>query len=444
MASFNISSLLSDTKTQLQKASLDKFGAAVEDFSKGKLTELLKKGSSTGTATSNRDDQNTMYAQSYAAALSGQSDYRPKLKFLFKVEFGFSANTRAAIKQIAGSDPQLQAAMSRMLANEFTFMVKSVERPKVDFEYDEDNNMYNFRTKALKRIVHRDLTIQFMDDVGNRVFDFFRILMAVHSPITRSQFIRDGGAAIPSSSKLKTGSGMSWILGQGAGANNANRAVVNSDFGQSIDYIRVKQMFADPNQGISEAAQMVAFDFVNPRIVSFDLDELSHEANDVNTLTMVFGYDWMEMVKMGSLNQFRKDYTESMYKIRANNIQTVPLDVMPGKPGMSNSKNAQGKQGLLSKVLGQQTDKYTEKLTSDVLSRGVTSVFGNGTVGKQLSGQVTSGLSKQLGGFVSGGLKERSSGLFNSFFSPGSKVASSGTTEGGTITASAASTDGSA
>lgn len=401
---FSVNNILKDSQVQLEKGVVDKFGTVVEDFVKGGIGGLGPKIDP--KAIPNRNEKGNWYATSYAAALAGTTNYRPKLKFLFKVEFIFTREAKRLYKQI----------FDGANANDFTFMIKMIDRPKVDFEYEEDTNLYNFRTKTLKRIIHRDLTMQIMDDVGNRVFDFFRYLMAIHSPIVRDQFSRDGTLKPPSPNSINFGTGMSWLTGA---KNNAHRDVVNSGFGNSIECIRVKQIFTDPSAGISETTQMVSFDFVNPRIVSFDLDELSHEANDVNLLTMVFGYDWMEMVKVGSLNNVLDDYKKTAYNVRAPGALGAPVDIMPGPGGKSSNP---GGKGLLGNVFSGQLDKVTKQLTSDLVSKGVKTIAGNNRFAQALGAQATSGLTSPITGLVNGAARDRLGGLFSTATNPNARA----------------------
>jgi hypothetical protein len=113
-----------------------------------------------GTGESLRKSKKT-YGTSYAASIA-DSQFRPKLKFLFRVEFLF----KPEVVKMFGQE-------TAAWAKNFAFLIRSVDRPKVDFEYD-DVNMYNFRIKVLKSIKHRALTMTLMDDVGNNVHEFFR------------------------------------------------------------------------------------------------------------------------------------------------------------------------------------------------------------------------------------------------------------------------------
>lgn len=402
---FSTKLLLEDSKISLERAATQKFGSVVDEFARGTIGKFFPAADQ--DAPANRND-GSWYATSYAAALAGATNYRPKLKFLFKVEFIFTEAAKQAFPAI------FQAATT----NDFTFMIKSVDRPKVDFEYEEDVNMYNFRTKVLKKIRHRDLTLVIMDDTGNRVFDFFRTLMMIHSPITRRQLSRDNTIDQPVSSSVGIGSGMAF---SGNARDNAHRAVVNSQFGNSIEAIRVKQIFVDPQIGLPLATKMVSFDFMNPRVISFDFDELSHETNDVSLLTMIFDYDWMEMVNIGSLGTSTKPFYSSQSDIKVPGVHGAPSDIHPnsvsGAVGPAQGNN-NGLTGALTGILG----RGAQQLSSDLIGRAVRTIGGTGRFATAIGGVASSALSGPIGGLVTGASREALGGLFSSVSSPNGRA----------------------
>jgi hypothetical protein len=399
---FSVNGLLSDAQIALEKAGTDAFGTVLEDFVRGPRSNPGRPDDSQSDNT-NRND-GSWYATSYAAALSGGTSYRPKLKFLFKVEFIFTEAAKNAFPDV----------FSGAKANEFEFMIKSVDRPKVDFEYEEDVNMYNFRTKALKKIRHRDLTVTFMDDIGNRVFTFFRTLMMIHQPISRRQTVRDLTLDKPISNSVGLGSGMQFSQNGQSFHDNAHRGVVNSQFGNSIEAIRVKQIFVDPQAGVETAVKMVSFDFMNPRIMSFDFDELSHEANDVSALTMVFDYDWMEMVNIGALGTASTPFFSTQGNIAVPGVHGAPSDIHPfsvsGAPSSNGSGGGNALLGQLSGILG----KGSAQLTSDIIGKSIRSVAGNGRFATAISGVATSTFSGPISGIIGGASRDILSGAISS------------------------------
>lgn len=371
----NISNILSTTKVALEKQATDSFGAYVADFAQGKLSIPPGAADNTGLyQPTQQDDPKTWYSSSYAAALAG-SNFRPKLKFLFKVEFAFNEALR--------KEPTYSQLFDKH-SNDFTFMIKSVDRPKVDFDYEEEVNQYNFRTKVLKKITHRELTLTFMDDVGNRVFDFFRLLMLIYSPITRGGPERDGKADAPIVT-AEPPSGMSFL--SDVKKYNAHRGVINAVAGQAIKYIRIKQIFLDPSVKLNQAPKMVYYDFINPRLKSFDLDDMNHEASDPNLLTMLFDYDWMEMVKFDKINQG----IGPVFPGVSANAPTAPVDLLGAIKGPASTESSvAGGNNPFARILSARAGTVGQQFTSSAVNRAVQSVAGGGAVGTAIGGALGS------------------------------------------------------
>jgi hypothetical protein len=362
----DIKSILDSTKISLEKTAADKFGAAVDDFARDKLAPAIN-SIIPGTAAPNMRSDGAFYSSSYAAALAG-TNYRPKLKFLFKVEFIFTEEAKQAFPSIFGDKH----------SNDFTFMVKSVDRPKIDFAY-EDANLYNFRTKVLTKIGHRELNIAFHDDTGNRVLSFFRGLLMLNSPITRRQISRDGKSPSELPALNLTGPGSVVANGMQFSFPSSNfdpndtaiRGSLGPNVINAIQTIRVKQIYVEPQPNLNGATKEVIFDFVNARIVSFDMDDLNHEESQPNSITMQFDYDWMEIALVGSLQKMDgPDYGN----VGAPGITGAPLDMsVAGGP----SDNPGGNNPFLN-ILSNQAARAAQQLTSGGVNSLVKSIAGNG------------------------------------------------------------------
>lgn len=440
----DISSILGDSKIALERQATNQFGTAVESFtSQGSSALAGALGltpAASSTAKLDTPKRSEWVASSYASALAGATDYRPKLKFLFKVEFIFS--------------PEVVAAFPYLKSNDFTFMVKTVDRPKVNFEYEEDVNRYNFRTKVLKRITHQPLTIAFMDDTGNRVFDFFRTLMFLHQPITKRAINRDGSITAPTALLTDQESGMAFTsvdsLGSPALEDIAHRGVINSAVGGSIAVIRVKQMYINPNGRTAPNGartldpQEVTYDFINPRIVSFDLDDLTHESSDASILTMQFDYDWMEMVKVGTLTQADSPH----YNITVPGITGAPVDVLnganPSTTGVANSVGVSpaGAGNQFVNILVNTAQRAGQKITSDAIDRAVKNVAGSGPVGAGIAGALGGPLGSAVAGIVGAAQKSlftnpsSAKSTYSSLTRPTASDSSTLSSDGATITTS--------
>lgn len=414
----DLSRVLKSSGTPLEKQATEAFGTVTEDFARNQLRLPKSASGPTVVGASQSDRQQpragTWNASSYAAILAGANELRPKLKFLFKVEFVFN---QAALSQFpAGLARQLQQ-------NRFTFMIKSVDRPKVDFEYEDDVNIYNYRTKALKKIRHRELTITFMDDVGNNVFDFFRTLMMIYSPITRASAERDGIVdARPNPRRYSTGNGMSFSApGDFMQDDVAHRGVINATAGGAIELIRVKQIFMDPGTApgnSASAVKAVFYDFINPRIVSFDLDDLSHESSDPNLLTMQFDYDWLEMTKHDKILATGDGGPTNDIVLRSSDptggSPGAPADILGGLnpqrvSEVSRALNAgQGDGNPLLNIPGGATYPDITTLSSDSVNKSVQQVPGFGRFSTPIGANPV-----KTGGIIGGATNKQLGGLFS-------------------------------
>lgn len=356
-----------------ERTATELFGIAVDDFSQGTLNPALRAAFGVpANPPVNRND-GSWYSTSYAAVLAN-SQFRPKLKFMFRVEFLFK--------------PQVLAQFGAQVAtwkDKFTFMIKSIDRPKVDFDYEEVN-MYNFRTKVLKKITHKDLSMTFMDDVGNNVHEFFRFMMMVHSPITRrsvgsSQDITDAAA------RYGTGNGMLFSNDLGNTKDFANRGVMNSDIGNAIQAIKVTQMYISPGHGQSDldnGAKEVSFFFVNPRLSSFDLDDMNHEESNPNLLTMMFDYDFMIMGEQRNLVATPPE--KSLPPVGGSPSEPTPT-------GRGGQTNPEGGNDIYSKILGGVAGRAVQRITSETLGRQIRLIPGGGSFADTL-GSLTGGFTR--------------------------------------------------
>lgn len=418
-----ISDIIRSTGNNLERKATAKFGNAVENFNRDRFrSQGPGAGQQTGFFPGQIESSKAWDASSYAAVLAGATEFRPKLKFLFKVEFFFAT--------------EIVAAMPELARTNYTFMIKTVDRPKVDFEYEDDVNQYNYRTKVLKKIKHRELTITFMDDVGNNVFDFFRSLMAIYSPITRSALSRDNEFnEKPRYDRFQTGSGMSFTGLDGIQTRNdadvAHRGDINTYAGNAITMIRVKQVFIDPTAPADgdkdKAISSNYYDFINPRLVSFDLDDLNHESSDPNLLTMQFDYDWLEMTKNRGIQSLSDglgpEYSTVLASKNGEGPAGAPTDMLLNRStGVSGSPVMErGKSNPFASILSSASRQVIQSVTKNSVERAVRGALGEGRISRSISRAVTGGLTDavngvtdRVGGLVSSSVNDVSRGLVSS------------------------------
>jgi hypothetical protein len=399
----DISQLVKSSGINLERTGTELFGTAVEDFARNKINPAISSAFGVNqNAPINRND-GTWHASDYAAG-AANSNSRPKFKFMFKVQFLFKPNI---------ANPEVKQLVDQLSKDQnFTYMIKSIDRPKVDYDYEEVN-MYNFKTKVLKTIKHQALTLAFVEDVGNSVFHFFKLLMMAQSPITR-QSINNYKTLPEVVAAYNSGSGMAF----GVGRDFAQRGVVDSDIGNVIQGIRIIQMYIDHTVGLNDAPKAVAWDFINPRIESFDLEDMAHESTDFNGLSMRFDYDFMVMNELGTLTANPgPDYSNRAWKGAPGDISV---------PGKATGGNAAGLSGLLGSTLGAVLGRAAQKITSDTLGRQLRVVPGLGGTADLVGSLVGSTATTKVSGLTTSAAQ--------SFARPSRPVVSDSQTFGGDAT----------
>ena len=173
--------------------------------------------------------------------------HQPKFKFLFKVKFsGFSGTN-----------------------DQFYFYVYRADKPKVRFVH-QDVNYYNFRSRVLTGVIYEPLALTFLDEVGNNLNDFFSSYLSLMSG---------------------TGSG-NYGIDQGWGDASSTRPYANGYSDELDRKIIVEQVFAHSTGGGYDQYMANHFTFINPRIETFDFDELSQEDSSSGSMaTITFSYD---------------------------------------------------------------------------------------------------------------------------------------------------------
>jgi len=199
------------------------------------------------------------------------NNHFPKSKFLFKVAFyGFPQN------QNVGA---------------FYFYVHRCDKPKVRANH-VDVNYYNFRTRVLTSVIYEPLAITFLDESGDTVNEFFKNYMAQISGTAQGNYGIDRGWG-PASSSLPYNNGYA------------------SKFNQRIILEQVFPML----KGTTSSSWMAnRFIFINPRIESFDFDEVSHEDSSSGSMaTITFSYDAIFMDTVNDVTLYSWGQTDIMH-----------------------------------------------------------------------------------------------------------------------------------
>ena len=264
------------------------FGALAAN---GALPDLSALAQQIGTSPTATPDSGGAFnedcdASPYATDLIARA---PKFKYQFVVEFAFE-----------GPYPRGDEIRH-------AFVVKNTTRPNIRYDY-EDVNMYNFRTKAIKRMEYEPMTMKFLDDDENRSMDFVNLYYKSMSPIGNLPEGNDGKKGsvcgnMGTTSQSLQENGMDFRGFSGGGSQPAAKQEYSASIGplrgtgpgsdydtrQILRRITIYHVF---NQGRS----MNVYTMFNPKITDIQLDELDHSIGTEGTeVGIQFTYDALHM-----------------------------------------------------------------------------------------------------------------------------------------------------
>lgn len=429
----DISGLVSSTGVALEAQAFQTFGAIVANQTNNVLGGIF--GSNTGSTINQNvnplppdkilrhgDWNVTPYAAATAAGMGG---YDPKTKFLFKVHFSFN---RGVAEQAASLGLDVEHSLNRDL----TYVVKQIDLPKYTFDYEEIN-MYNFRTKLLKRITHEPLNFVFYDDVANNAIKFMNVYLQLLQPIARREW--EAGANLEDYGFA--------FLRQLGGADSAMRAVLQNPLAKDIlRSLTIEQYYLNRSQPhlqgsqIRQAVYVNTFTFTNPRIMTFVLHDQDHEqGNAPNTLECQFDFDALHM-KTGLIGDSIEKTTDGLM---------ATYDILTGE-GRSGGQflngpttPAGGGGNFLSpftQIIANQGGRAVrEKIANTIHKSGLGNVAGGALA------NATSGISGTLGTHASKTLQNLGNGIADGIIPPKAPVITDNSVGGETISQTATSDD---
>ena len=180
----------------------------------------------------------------------------PKLKFNFSM--------RITLRVPVGGDLVLGSGSMQ----DMDIPLKTATRPQPNVVM-QDVNYYNYRTKVATKVDYGTATVVMYDDGDGKAHDIYTTYMRAISPassVTDDTLIHNP-ASVPFG-------GMSSL---GALPNNPNGII------KSLSVY---------HHYISRGRQhRTEYKYINPKILSFDLDELNMSESDVSCVGMTFAYD---------------------------------------------------------------------------------------------------------------------------------------------------------
>lgn len=408
----DLSGIIKNTGVALEAEAFKQFGAVATNALSGILGNVPPKANpSDAQAAIGLNSTPGVWDPSwYAAALGDATNYDPKTKFLFKVKFEF----HQAVAQMASSNGL--GVNLNDISRDLTFSLKQIDLPKIDFDYEEVN-MYNFRTKVLKQIKNRELTMTFYDNTGNHALAFVNAYMKLLKPISRIErspsidYENYGFAFDPSY----------------VGVDTAYRGYLPGNNKNIISKMTLEQFYLDRTQHDPvQSIRLNRYIFTNPRLTAFDIDDQDHEAgSEANTITTTFDFDALNITMNISGLEHK---TPNMEKGRggSRDILSAFDDIAPE---LKRSKNAAGKTNdPFIDILARQGQRAVQDTVSGVLNRTLGPIAG-GALSPAISsvagalGAAAHGTISGVAGGVAGAISIPSSAPVKDNSTPSSQIA---------------------
>lgn len=235
-----------------------------------------------------------------------------KFKFLFIVEFEF----HHYYQQLGNVNP--------------AFVVKTVDRPSLSYEY-EDVNMYNFRTKVLKRSTFNPLNLAFYDDEQNHALAFYNAMLRLMTPLAnhgRPDFFEETGMDFEDLVDMDKGKD-SGTQGITSYIHAASIGPTLGDATSIIKNIKIHHVYMG-------GQKVNTYIFHRPRITQMSLDGLDMTDGEVTNVNFEFAYDAIDIInndvdalQYGSLERDREFILNPLGGRNAS-INVPAASIVPG------------------------------------------------------------------------------------------------------------------
>jgi len=190
----------------------------------------------------------------------------PKMKFLFTVEFSLGETLYSAVEHGSSNMGNIKYAC------------KNVTRPNINVNM-VDVNAYNYRFKVGTKVDYGTVTLTLYDDNKNYAHNLFLMYLNYISPVS----LKDAEAFRLTDAPIQEWASLGPLL--------------HTDRNGLIKRMRVTHHYTDTYADDGESShRQIHYDYINPKIQQFALDELDMSISDANLITLTFVYDSVNVV----------------------------------------------------------------------------------------------------------------------------------------------------
>lgn len=201
----------------------------------------------------------------------------PKNKFMFIVQFNFNTAYRTLQQRL----------------DTFAFVVKQSDRPTVTFDY-EDINLYNFKTKSIKRSTYNPINMRFYDDSTNQVMQFYNSYLRAMIPVSNMSNRQQS---------TYEESGMDFDQLNQAAALGVPTHRYSASVGPLLDNEKTVLKEITLYHVFGNGHLLNIYRFLSPKMMELQLDELNMaESGEGNEIVLNFTYDGLYIEANQSTN----------------------------------------------------------------------------------------------------------------------------------------------
>jgi hypothetical protein len=212
---------------------------------------------------------------------------QPKLKFLFTVSF--TPRTSVLNLKETGADDM----------DSLRFALKRATRPSPTVVY-QDMNFYGMRTKVAIKMDYGTVTLTFYDDVVNNAHSLVSRYINSISPISTQTALNADNLDVFS-------------------ANNKTIGALAHKMGP-FQSMKVTHHMLDNSLSDVTTPKQVYYEYLNPKIINVNLDELDMTQSDTTNVEIVFVYDSVNISYSDESSPNPNTSTES-----SNGTGSVPI-----------------------------------------------------------------------------------------------------------------------
>lgn len=186
------------------------------------------------------------------------STEQPKTKFTFTLKFIPRDDLRTT--NLYFGDEAME---------DMAFPLKQSTRPQPTIDY-RDVNFYNYRTKVATKTDYGTMNVTFYEDSSQKILGILTAYLNAISPISV--------LGVTDADRLDEYSDSSYASTIGE---------LNNKYGL-FKAIRLTHYH---DYGNNEGYKYTTYDFINPKVTNFVMDELDMSVSDVSTINMTFSFD---------------------------------------------------------------------------------------------------------------------------------------------------------